>query len=162
MAYFIRAFCVGETIPSIGEIIRWLESQNVPIRAGGGEGETEQEKKHWDRASLVYGDWREPIVANCLACDGEDGAAKLLIERFINEIGKAGRSAVKKRVINHLNAATFVIALDVPAWDMDDKGWDANGQILTYLLDNCGALIQADGEGFYEGDKLILRIEATG
>jgi hypothetical protein len=52
----------------------------------------------------------------------------------------------------------FVGVDDFRKADMDDAGWDANGQILTYFLDHCGALIQADGEGFYEGSKLILEM----
>ena len=74
------------------------------------------------------------------------------------QIGAAGKNKVKKRVLDHLKATRFIIALRLPKADMDDAGWDANGQILTYFLDHCGALIQADGEGFYEGSKLILEL----
>ena len=34
--------------------------------------------------------------------------------------------------------------------DCDDDGFDANGQFLDYVVDRCGAMIHADGEGFYE------------
>ena len=61
-------------------------------------------------------------------------------------------------IVDHLKATRFIVALRLPKGDMDDAGWDANGQILTYFLDHCGALIQADGEGFYEGAKLILEL----
>ncbi|MGY3317308.1 hypothetical protein ACVWZ7_000411 [Arthrobacter sp. TE12232] len=35
----------------------------------------------------------------------------------------------------------------------------ALGDILRYLIDNNGAMIQADGEGFYEGEKIIVALD---
>ena len=82
-----------------------------------------------------------------------------VVDARFERIGAVGKNKIKKRIVDHLKATRFIIALRLPKADMDDAGWDANGQILTYFLDHCGALIQADGEGFYEGAKLILEIE---
>ena len=80
------------------------------------------------------------------------------LKEFLAKLGSPGKNRVKKKVVDHLKATRFIVALLLPKGDMDDAGWDANGQILTYFLDHCGALIQADGEGFYEGSKLILEM----
>jgi hypothetical protein len=42
---------------------------------------------------------------------------------------------------------------------MTDEGYNANGDFLTYFVEHCGAMIQADGEGFYEGHNVILALE---
>jgi hypothetical protein len=43
--------------------------------------------------------------------------------------------------------------------DIDNDGQTAAGVVLVYYVEHCGGLIQADGEGFYEGDRVILELE---
>jgi hypothetical protein len=43
--------------------------------------------------------------------------------------------------------------------DIDDDGYDANGEFLRYFVDHCGGMIQADSEGFYEGSTIVVELE---
>jgi len=42
--------------------------------------------------------------------------------------------------------------------DIEDDGYNANGWFLDYFVQHCGGMIHADGEGFYDGDKIILEM----
>ena len=64
----------------------------------------------------------------------------------------------KCRVIKHLKNTKFIVASQLLG-DIDDDGYDANGTFLTYFVEYCGGMIHADLEGFYDGDKVILKID---
>jgi hypothetical protein len=161
MGNYIRAFCVGEEVPPITKVVQWLGTRDVHVKVADGD-PMKMQSRGWEQVSLVYKEGKLPIIARCTRTDakasaGSDSAGDEL-KMFIERIGAPGKNKVKKRVVDHLKATRFIVALRLPKGDMDDAGWDANGQILTYFLDHCGALIQADGEGFYEGSKLILEM----
>jgi hypothetical protein len=80
------------------------------------------------------------------------------IGEFLEFIGRPGLSFKKRKVIEHLKKTRYIIACQLPTSDIDDDGYDANGDFLTYFVENCGGIIQADGEGFYEGSKLIVKL----
>jgi len=46
----------------------------------------------------------------------------------------------------------------LPTSDIDEDGYTALGHVLTYFVNNNAAIIQADGEGFYEGEKVIVEL----
>ena len=43
--------------------------------------------------------------------------------------------------------------------DIDDDRYYAVATFLTYFVEYCGAMIQADGEGFYEGDRVLVEFK---
>jgi hypothetical protein len=160
MGNYIRAFCVSEEVPPITKVVQWLATRDVVVKVENGD-PMKMQSRGWEQVSLIYKQGKLPIIARCLREDASGDASSVEeVKKFIEQLGAVGKNKVKKRVVDHLKATRFIIALRLPKGDMDDAGWDANGQILTYFLDHCGALIQADGEGFYEGSKLIL--EMTG
>jgi hypothetical protein len=158
MGNYIRAFCVGEEVPSVTKLVQWLATRDVAVKVVDGD-PMKMQSRGWEQVGLVYKEGKLPIIARCTRTDEKgNGPANEELKSFIERVGQPGKNKSKKRVLDHLKATRFIIALRLPKADMDDQGWDANGQILTYFLDHCGALIQADGEGFYEGSKLILEV----
>jgi hypothetical protein len=160
MGNYIRAFCVGEEVPSVTKLVQWLATREVAVKVQDGD-PMKMQSRGWEQVSLVYKEGKLPIIARCSRTDAKSsdaGSAAEELKGFIERIGAVGKNKTKRRVVDHLKATRFIVALRLPKADMDDAGWDANGQILTYFLDHCGALIQADGEGFYEGSKLILEM----
>src|SRR6266699_3320065 len=158
MGNYIRAFCVWEEVPSVTKLVQWLGTRGVSVKVVDGD-PMKMQWRGWEQVGLIYKEGKLPIMARCMRTDAKDSAAAEEVKSFIERIGAVGKNKIKKRIVDHLKATRFIIALRLPKADMDDAGWDANGQILTYFLDHCGALIQADGEGFYEVAKLILEIE---
>ncbi len=156
MDYYIRAFCIADQVPTLREVVQWLESRELKLVVEGAAG---LDDPHWQEASFFYQRDRKPIIVQCARATGPDSPARKQADDFIARIGPPGKSYAKKRVVNHLKETRFVIANKLPVDDMTDAGWDANGQILTYFRDNCRAMIQADREGFYEGTALVLKME---
>jgi hypothetical protein len=158
MGSYIRAFCVGEEVPPITKVVQWLGTRGVVVKVENGD-PMKMQSRGWEQVSLVYKEGKLPIIAKCTRMDAKgNGPANEELKGFLERVGAVVKNKVKKKVVDHLKATRFIVGLRLPKGDMDDAGWDANGQILTYFLDHCGALIQADGEGFYEGAKLILEM----
>ena len=61
-------------------------------------------------------------------------------------------------MLDHLQQSKAVVAAQLLG-DIDDDAYTAAGTFLAYFVEHCGGLIQADGEGFYEGDRLIVELE---
>lgn len=73
------------------------------------------------------------------------------------EFAEEGNEAQKRRVIDTLRAAREIVAVQVLFGD-GDTGWtlDRLSPLWTWLQSNRRGLVQADGEGYYDGHDLIL------
>jgi hypothetical protein len=156
LAYYIRAFCLGNEVPHIASLLQGLKTRDVHLTLAGEPPPPPTDMPDWDRAALVYKKGKSPLIVECHRNDAEGSPARRQIESFLKQIGPPGKSTIKRRITAHLQGTKFIIACNLPVDDMDDDGWDANGQILTFFVENCHALIQADREGFYERANLIL------
>jgi hypothetical protein len=68
--------------------------------------------------------------------------------------------SAKKRVVDTLRAARAIVAVQVLFGDGDtDRTLDRLTPLWTWLQANRRGLIQADGEGYYDGEALILALE---
>jgi hypothetical protein len=76
------------------------------------------------------------------------------------EFAEDGNEAQKRRVIDMLRAAREIVAVQV-LFGNGDTGWtlDRLSPLWTWLQSNRRGLIQADGEGYYDGHDLILPLE---
>lgn len=61
-------------------------------------------------------------------------------------------------MLRHLGQTRFTVACQLPTSDIDDDGYDAVGAFLEYFVTHSGGMIQADGEGFYRGNRLIVEL----
>ena len=68
-------------------------------------------------------------------------------------------SLEKNKVLKHLKNTNYIVATKLPTDDIDDDGYNANGELLNYFVRNFEGMIQADGEGFYEGFEVIVKTE---
>ena len=59
--------------------------------------------------------------------------------------------------MSHLKKTQIIISSQLLN-DIDDDGFHANGVFLDYFVEKCNGMINADSEGFYDGDKVILEI----
>ena len=73
------------------------------------------------------------------------------------EFAEEGNEAQKRRVIDMLRAAREIVAVQVLFGDGDtDSTLDRLSPLWTWLQSNRRGLVQADGEGYYDGHDLIL------
>jgi hypothetical protein len=76
------------------------------------------------------------------------------------EFAEEGNEAQKRRVIETLRTAREIVAVQV-LFGSGDTDWtlDCLSPLWTWLQSNRRGLIQADGEGYYDGHDLILPLE---
>jgi hypothetical protein len=80
------------------------------------------------------------------------------IEEFLEMLEEVRKSKKKDLIIKHLHQTAFVVACQIPTSDFEDDGFNAVGTFLQYFLQHSGGMIQADGEGFYDGTKLVVAL----
>jgi hypothetical protein len=161
MGYYVRAFCTAPEPPTVRTVLDALASWGVVLTPESAySGPDILDAADWERFEFLYKAGKQSIVAECNRHDGTpDCLAAREVEEFIEMIGPVGRSKAKRRVVDHLKATRFVIACQLPSSDIDDDGFAANDEFLTYFEDMCGGMVQADGEGFYSDDKLLVAVK---
>jgi hypothetical protein len=150
MGYYLRAFCTSSDIPSLRAVFEWAEDQGVRLEAPSAV----LDAPKWQQAEVIYKSDRQPLVA-------ETGAGELLreeVEEFLELLEDVDESTEKQTVLQHLQQSKAVVAAQLLG-DIDDDGYTAAGTFLTYFVEHCGGMIQADGEGFYEGDRIIVELD---
>ena len=153
MPYYVRAFCNSESLSTIEELEYELKQEYPEIRL---ESEDLREGK-WEQAEFYYKKGNQPVVVECNFNDGPESLVAEECEEFIENIGSPGISISKRKVLNHLKDTKYIISCQLLN-DIDDDGYHLNGELLNIFVNKHGGLIQADGEGFYNGHKLILEL----
>ena len=172
MGYYVRAFCTASKVPDLAAIQSWLRERGSAAVIDGPDRAVEAaqqgvskppvlelQSSDWEQVAVVYRTGKLPILAECNRDDGTDTSLlRQELEEFIELIAEPGLSEPKKQVLEHLRSTKFIIACQLPTSDIEDDGYDANGDFLTYFVEQCGGMIQADGEGFYEGAEVIVKL----
>lgn len=150
MGYYLRAFCTFDEAPPLRSVFDWAEGQGVSLQAPSAD----LDARGWDQAEVVYKPDRQPFVA-------EANTGELLreeVEEFVEFLEDVDETPEKQRVLDHLQQSKAVVAAQLLG-DIDDDGHTAVATFLTYFVQHNGGLVQADGEGFYEGDRLVVELD---
>ena len=155
MGYFTRVFCKSNKKPSVKQILDSLNSKGYTAKSNLDQEENESE--NWTEFELIYKEGKLPILVEINQIGESDGLAKEEIEEFKEAIGKPKLfESSKKRVLKHLDQTNFILCNQLPTSDIDDKGYDINGELMELFRIECEGIVQCDGEGFYSGTKLIV------
>lgn len=157
MGYYVRAICASEKMPTPRDLLEYAQKKRV--RLGLEADDIDIDSTDWEQLVWIYKDGKLPILMECNKNTSEDCLFREEIDEFLESIGKPGFSLAKRRVIGHLKESKYIIACQLPTSDIDDDGYNANKTLLAYFLENHSAIIQADGEGFYEGNKLVVALK---
>jgi hypothetical protein len=161
MGYYIRAFCTAKKPPTVRSVLQALTSSGVRLTVEDDyDNSGTLDSPDWRQFAFEYKPGKRGIQVQCNRLDGSgDGLAAAEIEEFIELIGPPERSKQRRKVVEHLESTQFIIACQLPSTDIDDDGFNANGEFLNYFVTHCGGMIQADGEGFYDGHDLIVPLK---
>jgi hypothetical protein len=150
MGYYLRAFCTSDKTSPLRAVFEWAKHRGVHLEAPSAD----LDAPGWKHAEVVYKSDRQPFVA-------EVNTGDLLqeeLEEFVDFLEDVADSPEKQEVLDHLEQSKAVVAVQLLG-DVDEAGYTAAGTFLTYFVDHVGGLIQADGEGFYDGDRLVVELE---
>jgi hypothetical protein len=150
MPYYVRAFCTATQPPTINTVMQSLRQRGSDFTAQVDDA-SELNSPVWGQFELIYKPGNGPIVVECNRDQGDKSLAKAECQEFVDEVMdlEDAPAPAKGQVVGHLRKTRFIISCQLLS-DCDEDGYEANGQFLDYFVEHCGAMIQADGEGFYE------------
>ncbi|MDP4089658.1 MAG: hypothetical protein Q8930_10370 [Bacillota bacterium] len=160
---YLRVFCSDETIPTLDEILKWtkLQGYNLRIDKSFSE-EADTASREWEAAAILDEDGRRAFICEVNRAEGgEESLMHEEIEEFkelLKEVEEFPFEDIDK-VLKHLNETKYIIAAQPLSEDVDETEDNALSVFLQYFVVNRGGMVQEDGEGFYEGDKVIVGLE---
>jgi hypothetical protein len=152
----MRVFCTKGDPPPLDEVVAWASRRGPDLRVDSEATEVNATSPSWTQAAVRYQDDRLPFLAEINWVDDEESDAALEIEEFKDGLEELPASPAKEKILNHLQSTTFVVATQIPTSDFEDEGYNAVGEFVRFFLEHNGGMIQADGEGFYNRETLIL------
>jgi len=158
MGYFTRVFCATTQKPKIRVILESLKSDGFNVGVNLAESELDHEE--WTNFELIYDLERLPLLVELNQKGQSDGLAEEEIEEFLEFVGKPKFYELnKKKVIDHLKSTEYIVCIQLPTNDIVDQGYNVNGELMEFIELNCSGMVQADREGFYSKNNLILELK---
>jgi hypothetical protein len=159
VGYYIRAFCSQGEPPPLRPVLAFSAGRGVRLALDPEVSEPALDDGGWKQAGIVYSSHKASILLEVNREDGDESLLREEVEEFLELLEDAPNSLNRWRVEKHLRKTRFIVAAQLPTADIDEDGHLALGHVLTYFVDNHGAMIQADGEGFYRGTKVIVELD---
>jgi hypothetical protein len=149
VSYYLRAFCASDDIPPLRAVFEWAEARGVKLEAPSAN----LDAPGWKQAEIACGLDGQTFIAEADAGD----LLREEVAEFVEFLEDVEESPERQALLDHLKRAKAVVAAQLPR-DIDDNGYAAVQTFLTYFVKHRGALVQADGEGFYKSNLLIVEL----
>jgi len=151
MGYRIRLLAPSEDVPAAGQIAAALRAEgfDAPVAAAPADA-------GWESLT-VHPAGQEPIRVQRSLRRGEENRVDEEVDAFLDELLDLDQTPGVQQVEDALRRARQMIVLDVPEEFPWGAGRTVVDALVEYLADATEALIQADGEGFYDrmGELLV-------
>jgi hypothetical protein len=102
----------------------------------------------WKSFELVYDPAQESLLVECNRNTGPRSLCAREMRGELESLEDVDDSKAKRQVVRCLSRARFVICCTVMG-DPDHKQAPRVRSILDYFVDNCGAILDTEDEGFY-------------
>jgi hypothetical protein len=156
VGYYLRAFCNSPEVPPLRQVLTAAAEQGIQLELTGDQSDTDLDSSTWQTAEIRYKPANQPLLVE-VGRAGEELLADE-IEEFAELLEDVEASPEREKALEHVRASSALVSVQLLG-DIDDDGYDAVGAFLSYFVENCGAMIQADGEGFYEADLLVVPLD---
>jgi hypothetical protein len=145
--------------------LEWVASQCIVLteEASSPPWTTEQlQDRFRGSVALCYQPACPPLVVEVDRAGDTSMALEDEADEVLEELVRRAPSPPRDQVIQHLRRSRFVVAIRIPTSVLGIKDeealWRASHALLDYFVQHSRALVQADAEGFYEADTLILKM----
>jgi len=152
----MRVFARSPAVPSPQAIADHLLRQRFIVRIESGVFSLSYE--NWHHLHLFYASGRAPLSLERQSLHG-DAPLPERLRALMDATADAKASRGKRRVLDFLAQSSQVFELIIPP----DFDWHAgrhliSTELLNYLQKETDGLIQADEEGYYKRNQLILKL----
>ena len=142
MTYYVRLFTtslLGSLVPLQAQMIQ----QGYHVKPVG-----------TNQLDIVYRSDRHPLTADLT--DSNNQTTRDDIAHFLDQVSRLTDEPDQDLVLDVLARTRSLIAVGVPDdYESDDE---ALSDVLDIVANFSEGLFQVDGEGFYDGGRLILRL----
>lgn len=161
MGDYLRVFCTKEIYPTINEILKWTKSKGYYLRVDKNYNKVDLDSPNWDEVAIIGEEGHRVFIAE-INKDNKQGDSLMREEvkeflQLLNEVEDVSAEDLAK-VKKHLNGTKYIVALQVTGDYVGEEGDNSVSVFLKYFVDNCAGMVQEDGEGFFEGNKVIVEI----
>ena len=156
VGYYLRAFCRNDELPPLGRVFEWAAREGIGLELPVSSALIDD--PHWRQAEIRYTADKQPFVVDVSTGSSDDDLLSDEVEEFVELVKDVEDSAEKQTVLAHLRRSRAVVGVQLLG-DIDDDGYNAVATFLRYFVEYSGAMIQADGEGFYEGDRILVELK---
>ncbi len=157
MAYLMRVFCTSGSPPALDDIFDWVSRRGTRLWIDDRVPNVDPASVSWEQAAIGYRQGKTPFLAEVNHTSDSD--AKEEVEEFTELLADVPDTPHRRNVLSRLERTTFIVANQIPTVDFEDDGYDAAGEFMLFFVEHNGGIIQADGEGFYDGQELIVELE---
>lgn len=162
MGHFMRAFCTQPTVPPLGAVMDWTRKKGCPVQIDPEAVADGPAVTDWltGQVPILYKQGKKPFLVEVNRKGDTHAPCEEEIAEFIEALEGAEESPAKTKVIQHIQSTQFTVACQLLTSDLDNDGLNAAGWFMAYFVEtNCGGMIQADGEGFYIGRELVVKLD---
>ena len=154
MGYYMRALLTEWEDRPLGDLVAHSRTYGHELRP-----DAPLDDPGWREAD-VYGSEAESPIELDVSLD--DGTPDCLLRGELEEFREAledceGDPEAVAKVRAHLDRTQAIVGVRVLASD-SERGLQAAWAVLDYYAQRDGVLFQADAEGFYEGEQLIVEL----
>ena len=156
MGYYVRALLERWEDRPLSDLLAFSRDYGHELRLER-SAETAVDDPAWREADLLGPNAAAPIEVEVALDDGTpECLVRQELEEFHEELEDVeGSRWARRRVAKHLERTHAIVGVRVLASD-SDEGLQSAWAVLAYYAQRPGVLFQADGEGFYDGEKLVL------
>jgi hypothetical protein len=158
MGYYMRVLLADWDERPLSDLLRFTKDFGCELRLGMERPDAASvDDPAWREADLLGPSSTAPIEVE-VALD--DGSPDCLVREERDELREEledsdSDPSAKARVAEHLDRTRAIVAVRVLASDADDNLAAAHA-VLAYYAQRPAVMFQADAEGFYEGEELIV------
>jgi hypothetical protein len=156
MGYYLRAFCTSEDLPPLGRVVEWAAAQGVPLALEHEPDPGALGPAGWRWAEIRYKHSKRPLVVDVSRAAGNG----LPLEEPRSSSSSSPRSRSQRRRAGCLPSCGKAAPWSARSCSATSTttATTPSGSSWTAFVERCGGMIHADGEGFYDGDRLIVEL----
>jgi hypothetical protein len=153
----MRSFCTSDEVPPLRHVLEWARAAGVELSLAG---PPDADASDWDAAEIAYGSETQPVMLVEVNRAERDAVFADELDEFRESLEDAKVSPAKRSVLEQLDATRTIVAVQLLlGGGQGERALDAASTLLRFFVEHCGGMIQADGEGFYEGEQLLVQLE---
>jgi hypothetical protein len=155
VGYYLRAFCRSDELPPLRLVFEWVANEGIGLELPASSALIDDSE--WRQATIRYKADRQPLIVDVDRANSDGDLLSDEVEEFVELLEDVADSPEKQKVVAQLRSSRAVVSVQLSG-DIDEDGDNAVATFLRYFVEYCGAMIQADGGGFYEGDRVLVEL----